>query len=654
MDFLIYGIYHIRGYSYYSLTAEYLMLGIAIVMLFFMLYTRPRISIGYPLVLLGMFISIAEIILTIDLCVITERDTQINFLEISILIFAIIVFYNYILQSILMYIVLLAPNRRIQKKNIIIQSIIFQMQFFIAALICYFKGYLVTEVTNRVYIDGLFRFLAIEGISVATISFVSSILNRKNLSRFVSINILLFCPIDALALVCQIINSDTIILSVTYVLPFTIFYMLFHSNPVDEVTGCMNRESLESKIKLLLLAKLDFYFAYVKYPQLNNILDNEIVNKIDGHVAYAVNYLNRKIRHTTVFKVNATDYVVVKKICRGDKSEDLEYFLTELNKVMNYATTAFDEITYFKAICYRKNSLITSIKDIKEINRHLLKNYTTEFNTKEFVYLDDKKIKKYAQERQIISVFEEIREGKKYLDERVLCYAQPILRVSDKKFRAAEALMRLEINGQKIPPDMFIRLAESRGFIHTLTLCMVTKVCEFISKYDSKYEFDAITINISATELSDSRFFSDIMSVIKKYNIACNKIRLEITESEMFEKHDVVKLNVEKLRDAGIEFYLDDYGTGYSNLERMTSQNFMTIKFDKSIFYKSLSNKYTEEMLEAIIELVKKQGIVTLVEGVETEEQSSFAKEKGFEYIQGFAYARPVPIEELVEYFNEK
>ena len=59
-------------------------------------------------------------------------------------------------------------------------------------------------------------------------------------------------------------------------------------------------------------------------------------------------------------------------------------------------------------------------------------------------------------------------------------------------------------------------------------------------------------------------------------------------------------------------------------------------------------------MLETIIDLVKKQGIVTLVEGVETEEQSSFAREKGFEYIQGFAYARPVPIEELVEYFNEK
>lgn len=237
-------------------------------------------------------------------------------------------------------------------------------------------------------------------------------------------------------------------------------------------------------------------------------------------------------------------------------------------------------------------------------------------------------------------------------DERILCYAQPIYDVQSGTFRTAEALMRMSLDGEVIPPGVFIPIAEENNNIHILTLIMLNKVCRQISEMGNSYEYDAITVNCSSKEFSRPYLYREFMDIINRYHIDPKKIRFELTESAMFDNPEEVKANMDVLHNNGINFYLDDFGTGYSSVERIVSFPFNTIKFDKSMLDKSMEDSRMDDITSYMVNAFKKDGFGTLVEGVEDDEGVSYSKEKGFDFIQGFYYARPVPIEKLTEYFK--
>ena len=144
------------------------------------------------------------------------------------------------------------------------------------------------------------------------------------------------------------------------------------------------------------------------------------------------------------------------------------------------------------------------------------------------------------------------------------------------------------------------------------------------------------------------------MGIINDNGINPEHIRLELTESAMFDDFETVLYNMEKLNQSGIKFYLDDFGTGYSNIERIIGCPFYTIKFDKSLLYKALNNDGVSDLMSHMISVFKKQGFVLLIEGVEDDTQNSYCIEQGFDYIQGYKYSKPHPVIELKNYFNKK
>ena len=189
--------------------------------------------------------------------------------------------------------------------------------------------------------------------------------------------------------------------------------------------------------------------------------------------------------------------------------------------------------------------------------------------------------------------------------------------------------MRLSLDGTIIYPDKFIPIAEKNNCIHTLTRIILNKVCKIVAEFEKKYDFDAITINCSSSELSNRNLFDELMAIINSNN------------------------NMEKLNESGINFYLDDFGTGYSNLERIIGCPFNTIKFDKTLLYKSLDNSAVSDIVSHLTSVFKEQGFVLLIEGVENEEQASYSIDKGFDYIQGYKYAKPQPVINLKDYFDK-
>jgi EAL domain-containing protein (putative c-di-GMP-specific phosphodiesterase class I) len=165
--------------------------------------------------------------------------------------------------------------------------------------------------------------------------------------------------------------------------------------------------------------------------------------------------------------------------------------------------------------------------------------------------------------------------------------------------------------------------------------------------------FDAISINVSSLEFSNSQLHQKLMEIIRANDVDPRRIRLELTESAIFKQKANVRKNMERLLEEGVCFYLDDFGTGYSNLARLISCPFHTVKFDKSLLYNALEDDDMSSLMKTMVEVFKDKGFDCLVEGVEDDDQSAYAEKQGFDYIQGYRYAKPRPIEELREYFRE-
>ena len=204
-------------------------------------------------------------------------------------------------------------------------------------------------------------------------------------------------------------------------------------------------------------------------------------------------------------------------------------------------------------------------------------------------------------------------------------------------------------------PNQFIPLAEEQGYIHILTEIILHKTCEAIKRFtEAGYEIKRISINVSAQELRDKSFCSDIMNIIDHCGISGDKIAIELTESRNESDFLLMKEKIEELKKNGITFYLDDFGTGYSNMERIMELPFDIIKFDRSLVLASGSDERSKRMVSNLANMFSDMNYFVLYEGVEKESDEDMCKGMSATYLQGFKYSKPTPIIDLKDYVSRK
>lgn len=256
---------------------------------------------------------------------------------------------------------------------------------------------------------------------------------------------------------------------------------------------------------------------------------------------------------------------------------------------------------------------------------------------------------------EITKVIEDIVQQKDPFDERVICYAQPIYDTHTHSFRQAEVLMRLKVGEIIVGPQKFIHLAEKNGSIVDLTCILLNKVCHAMSTLLANSNFDRISINLSPAMLSGSEIAQNTQQLFKTNRAKLQKLCVELTEQAITgtkEEQDALRSRMNGMSQAGIRLYLDDFGTGYSSIARVTSYPFSVIKIDKEVLDIAVTNPCMQELIKKIISILKKYGYEVLMEGVENEQGKQFSLNSKVDYIQGFLYAKPVPLEELVNYFQ--
>lgn len=240
-------------------------------------------------------------------------------------------------------------------------------------------------------------------------------------------------------------------------------------------------------------------------------------------------------------------------------------------------------------------------------------------------------------------------------EKRFVMYYQPIYSLKDKKFTSAEALIRLvDPEFGFVSPGIFIPAAEMSGAIHKIGDYVLDEVCKFISEYDiKKYGLEYIELNLSVAQCMEPNLVQKIENATSKYGVDKNMLNLEITETATDFDQQTTDNNISTLSEMGYKFSLDDYGTGYSNIMRLTKLPVDIVKLDKS-FVDDMNRYEMYTVIKNTIHMIKKMNKKIVVEGVEEKLKLDKFENLGCDYIQGYYYSRPLPVRDFVEFIRRE
>jgi diguanylate cyclase (GGDEF)-like protein len=238
-------------------------------------------------------------------------------------------------------------------------------------------------------------------------------------------------------------------------------------------------------------------------------------------------------------------------------------------------------------------------------------------------------------------------------DEFVIAYQPKVL--ANGQPVGAEALIRwhsLELGF--ISPAEFIPIAEQAGKITQLTQWVINRVCQDLSDTLIPAGFKhSIGINLSAADLKKHHLLGSIKGAIQKHRITAQRLEFEVTEHSYLDDFSAANQFLSELSKMGIRIALDDFGTGYSSLSYLNRIPIDTLKIDKQFVDCIGQSTQDDALIITIIEMGRRLGLNLCAEGVESKEQLDFLRHNGCHMIQGYYFAKPMPLTDFCEFLQQ-
>jgi EAL domain-containing protein (putative c-di-GMP-specific phosphodiesterase class I) len=230
---------------------------------------------------------------------------------------------------------------------------------------------------------------------------------------------------------------------------------------------------------------------------------------------------------------------------------------------------------------------------------------------------------------------------------------QPKVSLSTGKVVGFESLARWQLDdGSFVPPDEFIAIAEAAGLIIKLDCLIFEKTMEALKTLvDIGYQVP-VAFNASSFDLLHPDYFDFISNCIKNYGLPFNLLELEVTETQAISDYERIQQCLQRFVDLGIKISIDDFGTGYSSLAHISNITAHCIKIDRSFVSKLETDKNSEHVINMILNLGKQFNFSIVAEGIETEYQKQWLSNAGCDIAQGYLFARPMPINDLIEWLS--
>ncbi len=230
-----------------------------------------------------------------------------------------------------------------------------------------------------------------------------------------------------------------------------------------------------------------------------------------------------------------------------------------------------------------------------------------------------------------------------------VCYLQPKYGLRSRNIEGAEALIRW--NSKEfgfISPGDFIPIAEKNGFVVELDFFILEEVCRSMRRWiDDGRKPVVISVNQSRCHLNYDDYIWRLREIVDKYDIPYEYIELELTESVFTENAEKLIKMMHKLHEIGFKLSLDDFGSGYSSLNMLKDMPVDVVKIDKEFFSDTMNTQKGRAVISTVIDLAKNLDMDVISEGVETREQVEFLTEIHCAMVQGYYFAKPMPIDEF-------
>lgn len=438
---------------------------------------------------------------------------------------------------------------------------------------------------------------------------------------------------------------------------------------MDSLTRIGNFNSFQTRVASLLAKHPDLDYAIICIDIRNFKYINEMYGYVEGDrvlIDFAnilrENFSGDEVcarmsgdKFILLYKVDDEEFTRIHKI--------LDNFINDQGKYSIKAPIVFTSGAYrvpyenrrkiqlvdltvqpYQAYSHYEN--IISMVDKANLARTAIRNS----DNLSFRCYDDSLMKCFVEENEITALMKKALEDREFK-----VYLQPKYDLKSLEIVGAEALVRW-ISQEKgfMNPDMFIGIFEKNGFIIELDFYVLEEVCKKIRYWlDNDILPVPISVNQSRIHMNNPLYIDRLSSVLKRYGIPAKFIELELTETMFFDNTQRLVDIISQMRALGLAISMDDFGSGYSSLNLLKELPVDTLKLDKTFLYETENSSRSKIIIEQVVEMARKLGMMTICEGVEIKEQADFLRDIDCDIAQGFLYARPMPIEEF-DKFRER
>lgn len=417
---------------------------------------------------------------------------------------------------------------------------------------------------------------------------------------------------------------------------------LRESNSIDNMTGVYKKEYFLEETVKLIKANPDNQYAVINFDIYKFHMYNSLYGKTEGdrfikYLGDLVKGMAKKYKSMLYCHGEADVFY----LCTEYESEEkLVEFFEDVRTELNMYRTDYDFLPNFGVYVVENREL--SGQEMVGLARFASKKCKGRYR-QNYAFYTEEMTGDLGKEQFVLNNMNSALEN-----EHFVIYLQPKYELINNTIRGAEALVRWN-DPEKglISPGDFIPIFEKNGFISELDYYVWEKTCALIRKWiDEGHQPNPVSVNVSRVSLYNPLIAEKINDLVNRYRIPQSLLHLELTESAYTDNPALIRDTINKLHTMGFKILMDDFGSGYSSLNVLKDIAVDILKIDMKFMEKSEIPGRSENILASVVRMAKWLNMPVIAEGVETNDQAKFLRSIGCEYVQGYYFARPMPVDQ--------
>ncbi|MBQ7148368.1 MAG: EAL domain-containing protein [Pseudobutyrivibrio sp.] len=417
---------------------------------------------------------------------------------------------------------------------------------------------------------------------------------------------------------------------------------------IDELTGAYTLAGFKRKVAELIkkYPENKYFIAYNNIVNFKFINDNFGMDAGDNLLKFWVKKSIDALTDEEAICRSVADRIIVLR-----KMDDIQRFYRDLAEVIEPVSNFFIEVGNNYKAEIRTGVYVLTDEDYENLNlEHILdcarvaEKKVVEKGNVNFEFYN---LGHWEAEKQATDITSHLALAIK--EKRIQVWYQPQVNFETGLITGAEALCRWNhVDLGWISPGIFIPVLEKAGKIYELDSYIWDRVCQDLSRWNEEGKYRKVSVNVSRADIkANPNVQEHFRSLIDRYFLSPDQLHIEITESAFADDSKSLIDVTENLQKLGFTVEMDDFGSGYSSLHMLKEVPINRVKMDLNFLSDEGSKEKGKIIISNMIKMIDDLGMKLISEGVETEKQAKFLKDKGCVEMQGYYFYKPVCVEEF-------